>query len=225
MGDLVTVLERFYGDDAVAVMARTGLYLPHSVRIELMEVLLRCVDDSLENHITDFISFKAMLRVYGDYDTAVRRYLDENFTLEPLIDKSIVWYGDAPGAFFTATAVDYLYSLFNRHVLDRRNLFAQVETKLRFFAKEHGYIEDDRETRSRRYDGSDSIATEASGKLSDALRIFGFQNSKVTDELLKQRYKSLLKQYHPDLNPRGLEQCKRINASYAFLLKRVTPRT
>ena len=225
VGDLVTVLERFYGDDAEAVMARTGLFLPHPVRVELMELLLRCVDDSLEIHMTDFNSFRAMLGVYGNYDRAVRTYLDENIKLEPLIYKSIERYGDVPGKYFSTTAADYLESLFIRHVLDRRYLFAPLEAKLRLFAREHGYIIDGGETRSRRNGGSGSVTAEVSRKLSDALRIFGFQSSNVSGELLKQRYKSLLKKYHPDLNPQGLEQCKRINSSYAFLVQRVTSRT
>jgi curved DNA-binding protein CbpA len=35
---------------------------------------------------------------------------------------------------------------------------------------------------------------------------------------LKAQYKALMKRYHPDVNPRGLRACQRINEAYALLL-------
>ena len=51
-----------------------------------------------------------------------------------------------------------------------------------------------------------------------AMRLFGLFGRALTPELLKKRYRALMKQYHPDLNPGGLERSKQVNTAYTVLL-------
>jgi hypothetical protein len=221
VGDLVTVLERFYGADAEAVLAQSGLFLPHAARIELMEALMRCVDTARESHRTDPETFRAMLGVYGEFGETVDIYIQEYFDRTSLIEDAVDWYGirHTTGHFFETTASHYLESLFSRHILDLRTLLAPVEAELRHWAHENGFLRDEEPWGDRR--SQDSLRTEQSGRLREALKVFGLRNGAISLEQLKARYKNLLKQYHPDLNPSGLEQCKRINTSYAYLFSRL----
>lgn len=49
-----------------------------------------------------------------------------------------------------------------------------------------------------------------------ALEVFGLSGT-VSPQLIKQRYRSLCKEYHPDRNPAGLEMMQMVNQAYDCL--------
>jgi curved DNA-binding protein CbpA len=55
-----------------------------------------------------------------------------------------------------------------------------------------------------------------------ARRLLGLEGGVLDLRRLKSRYKSLMKVYHPDLNPQGLRRCQEINAAYALLAAGLT---
>jgi curved DNA-binding protein CbpA len=48
----------------------------------------------------------------------------------------------------------------------------------------------------------------------------GLPDQPLAADALRRRYRELMKRYHPDVNPSGLERCKEINAAYAVLMSR-----
>jgi curved DNA-binding protein CbpA len=50
-----------------------------------------------------------------------------------------------------------------------------------------------------------------------ARRLLGLEGGTLDLRRLKSRYKTLMKIYHPDLNPQGLRRCQEINAAYSLL--------
>ena len=54
------------------------------------------------------------------------------------------------------------------------------------------------------------------GAVTQAREVLGVAGP-LTREILRDRYRRLMKRFHPDLNPRGLEKSKEINTAYAVL--------
>ncbi len=52
--------------------------------------------------------------------------------------------------------------------------------------------------------------------LSEALNVFGLSGD-LTEEIIKQTYRKLAKQYHPDRNPAGAHMMKMVNAAFDFI--------
>jgi hypothetical protein len=55
-------------------------------------------------------------------------------------------------------------------------------------------------------------------RLERARRVLGLDNRPLTLPVLKSRYKRLMKQYHPDVNPAGLARCQEITAAYSVVV-------
>ncbi len=214
VGDLITVLESIYGGEVESIMTSSGLFVPHELRIDLLESLISTVSRQIYEHLADLDTFQAMLDVCRTFNEAVETYYGEFFAIEDLINLSVLRNagGNHVEEFFAGTASKYLRSLFDRHILDFRRLFSPVEAGLREFAYEKGYL-----SSRERTNFSDRGQELATRETAEALRAFGLAESELSAGTLKQRYKALMKRYHPDINPGGLEMCKRINVSYAML--------
>ena len=56
------------------------------------------------------------------------------------------------------------------------------------------------------------------GATMEALDVLGLSAMPASREELRSHYRTLMKTFHPDVNPRGLEMSQRITAAYAYLL-------
>jgi hypothetical protein len=72
-----------------------------------------------------------------------------------------------------------------------------------------------------RYRQSGAEERDGFGTLRWAQRVMGVGYAELDKESLKARYKQLMKEYHPDVNPRGLIRCQEVNAAYSLLLSRI----
>ncbi len=222
-GELIRLLETLYQNDAVPrveeAFTRAGLFLPHALRVDLQERLVRQFIADYVIHPADLTTFDAMLRAAGRADEAVQLYIDEHFPLEPAISRAAANFtrdNDYPQR-MEASAAIYLKSLFRRHILDRRELLAPLVILLRGRAADTGYVR----AAGRRAPGDADDREPESDELQRARSLFGIRNGEATTGMIRERYKALIRKYHPDVNPRGLEMSKRINVSYAILLESV----
>jgi len=51
----------------------------------------------------------------------------------------------------------------------------------------------------------------------------GLPGGRVSRTELRSRYRQLIMQYHPDVNPAALERCKDITAAYSLLISEEEP--
>ena len=146
-----------------------------------------------------------------------------------------------------ANVRDLLEHYFSRHVLERETVLAAVCIALFEIAVEVGAVrrpeeewaEEERERRERdrrdreRFGGGGErrgaderrgAGEQARGRSADphrrAREVMELEpdDGALSTSYLKAQYKALMKRYHPDVNPRGLRACQRINEAYSLLL-------
>lgn len=229
-GELVTLLEAFYGDRTEAAFTDAGLFLPHEHRLELMELLLSEAGAACSRHTLELETFWEMVRVFGSFRKAVDTYLEEYLKPDAVIEAAADAFCAARGeeSQRRCLALEHLALLFRRHIVSRESLFAPIEAEFTRSAFARGYFTAREKTFRYDGDGGRADGRNRTGRqdgspdreLSGALRLFSLPESDLSRELLKKRYRDLVRRYHPDLNPEGLEMTKRLNTAYAMLLSR-----
>jgi hypothetical protein len=231
VGDLVTVLEHLAGDGAEQALCRAGLFLPHEYGVGLTEELLYAARrfSAIQDIRSD--ELLGMIRHAGSVRAAIGIYLGEYTNVESLLaacSESFRAMQGLPGI-GAITAARYLRRMFEKHVLDRRGLFALLEERLRVAAAQAGHVDPEERGRGDREaaDGADRGAgrgdrrgARAEGRVVWALRVMGFGRlgEEPDADALRARYRQLMMRYHPDVDPSGLERCKDVNAAYSLLI-------
>jgi len=238
VGDLVTVLEHLAGGGADEALRRAGLFLPHEFGVGLTEELLHAARRFSAAHDIRTEELLGMIRHAGSVRAAIGIYLGEYTDVEALLvacSESFRVMQGLPGV-GAVTAARYLRRMFEKHVLDRRGLFALLEERLLLAAAQAGHV--DREERERkdreRADGTDrgagggarrgagaeGPAARQGTRWSWALRVMGFARSGEAPDAdaLRARYRQLMMRHHPDVDPSGLERCKDVNVAYSLLI-------
>lgn len=221
VGELVTLLEAVFGPAAEQRMARAGLFVPHELGNELVARFWTVVAERVRRHRVDEATFLAMLQTFRTYDEARGVYLDEYFARDEIIRAAANAFVrefpfDDPETAAT-TCMAHLSMLFLRHVLSLRAALRPVTDRLTRIALEHGFLH--RRERVHYYDSAEKPGPDDA--VTDGLRLLGLAGTTPDSGMLKRRYKELMKRYHPDVNPAGLETCKRINNAYSYLLARI----
>lgn len=217
-GDLVTVLERVAGPQAEEALTRAGLFLPHALRVELMEELFSRVERFVSAHRPMEVELAAMIGYAGSVNDAIGIYFGEHVDLDTLIDECGEFFAAARGmpAIGALTAAHCLRDYVRRHLIEKRSLFYGLEQRLRLAARRLGYRDAGTEGPTGEAQGSDGPT--GASRLIWAKAVMGLPSALIADETLRRRYRELMKRYHPDVNPAGLERCKDINAAYAVLM-------
>jgi hypothetical protein len=218
IADLMTVLEGLSIRGVEKSFSRAGLFLDQSARIELMDILLTGANRSVCEHSPDYETFEAMMRVEGTFQKAFDCYTREYFSIDDMKKRALDGYSRATDdrTPLALTARKYLESLFQRHIITSRSLFLGLELKIseHFRMKSEG-------GRGRGNCRDESNASMQESLLSKAYSLMGLDAKNVTREELKAKYKSLMKKYHPDINPKCLELCKSVNEAYSLLVNTV----
>lgn len=215
-GDFVTVLENFFGDLTEQTLTRAGLFLPHHYRIELMECFFSSVHDFLGRHAIQYEEFEAILNRTIEFNQVFEVYLRKYILIASLIESAFVLFNETKGldSFAYNLSKSYIESLFERHILSVRGVFAFLEHRLKAYVEKqtarHRYHEQE-----WRYEpqGRSAILD-----IEGAYKTMELDGERITKTILRKRYKELMKLFHPDINPSGLEKCKQINSAYALLL-------
>jgi hypothetical protein len=217
-GDLVTLLERVAGPQTEGALTRAGLFLPHPLRVELMEQLFSRAERFASAHSPREDELAAMIVFAGSVSDAIGIYFREHVDLDALIDECAGSFAAARGmpAVGALTAARCLRDFVSRHLIEERSLFFSLEKRLHLAARRLGY-------RDAGVEGTTGEAPESDGRTGVprviwAKAVMGLPSAPIAAETLRRRYRELMKRYHPDVNPAGLERCKDINAAYAVLM-------
>ncbi|AHC14414.1 hypothetical protein L21SP2_0996 [Salinispira pacifica] len=231
IGSLITLLEDIGYTEAPRVFWEAGLFIPYDIQIELQETVIELVSREKSLHSIDFLSFESMFNTFGNFPGALDVYLDQFFPWEHLRDEAaelvIESHPETTGELLRPSMVGLAEKLFRKGYVPYRDLFADIFLELRHYLILHGLMEDpwERESHSRRSGEGGRSRTpgdEASDRRNEKRRarsLFGLSEPEAADPVrVKRRYKELMKTYHPDINPMGLEKSKEINTAYLLLI-------
>ncbi len=223
VGDLVTVLEGLGLEGVEEALTRAGVFLPYPIRAELLEELLFAARRRAAAHEIQEEELAAMLRFTRDVSAAVTLYLQEHVDLSTLLEECAESFCIIRGMrpLGARTVRWYLSSLFTRHIVEKRTLLAGLEARLRLAAALMGYSSAEEQSESESSRGAGGNGRPA--RTDWALRVMGIPGGRISKTELRSRYRQLIMQYHPDVNPAGLERCKDITAAYSLLISQEEP--
>jgi hypothetical protein len=175
----------------------------------------------IAGHLYKADEVSAMLRSLRGFDAARAAYLASHFGLKDLIERAVGQYCGGRRYAIPSVArgnVRRLIELyFRRHVLSEAALFAGLSQRIFRQAVEEGYVRQERRAGAAAAEGADDPWDERDA-LEAARRTLGVSGLPLSRRLLRERYRGLMKRFHPDVNPAGLEKAKEINAAYSRLL-------
>jgi hypothetical protein len=230
-GELLVLLDALTGRDYRQAFRTAGLFLPHEDRIELTERFVRTVRHAIVVHVPEPETFRAMLRETRRYDRAEFLYLETFLAPDDLVERCASDYlelRDAPA--LRATVTSYLRLLLQRHIVDLHELAPALIEILRTVARHEGFLASSGEQKADERTRAGARGAGAGGQeaydggLSDAqlrsraLAVLGLAGSRPSRVEIRDAYRRLMRRYHPDVNPEGLEMAKALNNAYGILI-------
>ncbi len=224
-GELVNLLEKLVASDAEEQLRRAGLFLSHEDRLEITDRLVQTVRRAVVVHIPEPETFRAMLRQARRYDLAEELYCSTFLDLEQLARECAHDYADVRGGSDTRyyTTLWYTRTLVRRRIVTLGDLAPSLFDLLRTVARQEGALPplSGRSGREGPGDAGDRRrdSTVPSGdRRRWALGVLHIASPDPGRNEIQQHYRSMMRRYHPDVNPDGLDMAKQINTAYALLL-------
>ena len=226
VGELLVLLEHLTGRDYREAFREAGLFLAYEDRIELTERFTRTVRHTIVLHTPEPETFRAMLREFRRYDRAEFVYLRTFFDTDELVRRCTRAYLDRRSApALEATVEAYLGLLLQRHIVDLHALAPALMEILRTVARHEGALPgfDREEEEADARSGEESARASGRGdERAWALRVLGLSSLDPSRREIRERYRRLMRRYHPDINPDGLDAAKEINNAYGVLIEGAT---
>jgi hypothetical protein len=231
IGELATLLTRLCGEEATRYLRRSGLYLTHDDRVDLTERLVHTMRAAIVLHTPDPKQFRSMLHYFRRYDRALATYFVTYLNSDRLCDRCADEYVNARSHregrtyrqlnLLRETVAAYLRQLVARKLVHLETLAPALLAILVMLARDEGCLPPEPEPAGYSDSARGGADTDhRRGGLSprDARRILGVNPSAGSREI-RLRYRELIREYHPDINPEGLEMAKRVNAAYGILVE------
>ncbi len=218
-GVLVSFLEIIGITEAPDAFSQSGLWISIDQQFELVQSLVSIIRHSVDEHRIDCSNACAMFDHFGNLPRTLETYIDEYFPLkkflDPVLEALDERWPEVDMNFAEGALRALAYELLKRGTVPFFRLLEPVADKLR-----RCLIENDRipEQNDRGHEKTSAAHTGLS-EVDTALSALGFSPAERPDtSAVKRRYKELMKRYHPDVNPRGLERSKQINQALGILL-------
>lgn len=213
-GELLSLLEAAGYPDSETRFREAGLFLNHEDRLEVTERLVRRIRTAIVIHVPEPEVFRSMIREFRRYEVAEQVYCETYLPLGHVVEECAD--ESARGAareVHVRTLRWYLQSLVDRRIIAVAELAPALFDLLRTIARQEGALPPLHETQNT----AEPVRVPAEQAARAVLDLSpGFSRRD-----LRVRYRSLMRRYHPDINPSGLEMSKKINAAYALLLTSV----
>lgn len=213
---LLEVLEDFGHREAPALFEQAGYYFSPDRLEDWQEFFLSVTTARLLSHEIDREELTTALSACRRPQDGLEYYCEAKFRLEDLVAFACSIYQRKNNiqthSHSTGALAGHILTLFQKRVLKKEDLFASLMLALAERAVDWGLMKE-AELRQKSERLSQEIAS--------ALQQLEMPPVQLPDsERLKQQYRALLKKYHPDVNPRGLERTRDINTAYTLLLNR-----
>ncbi len=223
-GELVGLLERAVASDAELRMRDAGLFLGHEDRVGLTERFVRHVHRAIVLHVPDPEMFRGMIEQFKRYDIAEQTYCDTYLSMAPIIEACAAEHakGREGSAVHQLTARWYLRTLVERRIIVPADLGPALFDLLRSIGRQEGALPgiaaDAHGPGPWAAAGEQAERESVEDDRAGAIVLLELRSSHPSRAEVRSQYRRLMRQYHPDLNPDGLEMAKRINTAYAVLL-------
>jgi hypothetical protein len=229
VASLGELLSHLCGEDAESALRHAGFLLTTDERLELTERLVRRIRVAVVLHVAEPDTFRAMLSALRRYDRALQTYLDTYLDTGPICESCAQEYVDVHvhdhqeesaqrRALLLGTVRRYLRRLLDRRVIEVVALAPALIELLATVARHEGYLPRHEESNQRPGVGGDHQRSYGEGAESEheALSVLGLRHGAGQNEI-RTRYRELMRRYHPDINPSGLETAKKITVAYGLL--------
>lgn len=216
VGRLLDVLGDFGHQEAAASFEQAGYYFSPDRLEDWQEFFLSVTTARLLSHEIDREELTTALSACRKPQDGLEYYCEARFRLEELVSFACTLYQRKNNiqehSHSNGALCAHILTLFQKRTLKKEDLFASLILALSQRAVEWGLMKEE-ELRQKSERLSEEIAT--------ALEQLEMPPVEMPDSgRLKQQYRALLKKYHPDVNPRGLERTRDINTAYTLLLHR-----
>ena len=196
--ELTQLIAQFGSVDVHQLFRSAGALLSTEDLAELAALYFDRANATLHAHNPQREEFQQMCTRFKRARRAFEVYLDYFFDRDALFEDTVSDFTEACRPTFPDlgrfTARRHLRLLCERHIISFESVFEQLFRRLT----------NQTETEPRAHSG--------------ALQALGLTRLPSDKRSLRIHYKALMKTYHPDINPGGLEMSKKINAAYAELL-------
>ncbi len=206
LADMLSLLSDFSDIDIDETFASAGAYLGREETSELSALYYDEAIRMRNAHTPDCETFAQMLERFRTPHRAFSVYKEFFFDVDSIAENTIKQFQRSQnyrfprlGEYTIRRSID---RLFRRHILSNESLFEPLLAHL-----------------SGTEDNSGSTP-QRDPAVVRALEDLGLPRLPDSIDELRSHYKSLMKTYHPDINPGGLEISKRINTAYAELVAR-----
>ncbi|WCL48771.1 molecular chaperone DnaJ [Leptospira sp. GIMC2001] len=192
--------------------AQAGLYFDERALYELRENFKFIVQDSLSKHNLDKDTLMLLATATIDFDDAVDSYISEKFELDFFVQRSIFDFMSMRKIQTEGGAEiflkDYLNALIPTKILNLREITREF--------RDRSYYDLFGEFR-KRPSKKKKVLKRENKELTELINYFELEEG-FTKDILKKKFKDLLKKYHPDVNKFGLEKTKEIIEKYNRLV-------
>jgi len=202
MSLLAQFLSRLSGGEAESMFQTAGAYLSSSDLSELAALYYDTAVNAIAGHTPQKEVYCQMYTRFKTHRRAFDVYIDYFFDIDHIFDDTVTAFLSGQG---------YTLPHLGR-VSTRRGLSLLLERHVISISAVFGNLYDILTGENRREEGVNDPSRHP------ALRILGLNNPPKNKRELRLHYKTLMKTYHPDVNPDGLEMSKKINAAYAELI-------
>ncbi|MCE9600353.1 MAG: DnaJ domain-containing protein [Spirochaetia bacterium] len=214
-GRLVEMLAGF-GYDSAGAFQRAGYFFSADFLQEWQEFFISVTSSRLLGHEVDRSELENALSACRKPGDGLEFYCETKFNLEELVQFAsslfLRKHGIESHSVSAGVLNSYILQMYNQRILKREDLFSTLNAILIEKAIEWRIL--------RAADVRNKIVLPPD--LARALETLEM----LTDEMpqndeLKRQYRTLLKRYHPDVNPTGLEKTREINTAYTFVITRM----
>ncbi|MFP4383758.1 MAG: J domain-containing protein [Spirochaetia bacterium] len=217
-GFLTAVLEDLYGSAVEEVLYREGVFLPQHKAADLSALLIEEAYQESRRQGVREEDFRQFLDRTGDFEQAADLYVREHFRIQDMVRTVSERFvrREETDLFGTVTCRCYLEDCMARKIFTLRNLLAWAFMEMEDLAEKIGHFFTDEQGRFE-----DSGLFSGSSQIDSAASELGLRSTGLNRNQVKKRYRELMRQYHPDVNPKGLDRCKRITRAYSILITKL----
>jgi hypothetical protein len=209
---LIDILHFLKQQELLEILKKWGLYFEPMELIEWLEYYISLTLNYLSNHNIKLESLEISLagcsNPYEGFSFYCDLNIDEEFIYKKTTDLFLRKKNIKPNEFNYYLLVQYIEECFERKILSKEVLYESFYKKLYELAIKHKFISENNQPKNN-----------AIKKNDEYFQIFGIKELPETKNQLKKIYFSLLKKFHPDKNPEGLEKTKKIIEAYTNLIK------
>ncbi|PJZ50946.1 DnaJ domain-containing protein [Leptospira saintgironsiae] len=224
---LILLLEKVLKIEGLAYeFAKGGVHFDDTYLDEFRAFLKEIVLSKLERHDLDKELLLLLISSTKKFEDAFDSYFDDKFDVQRLVDNGITEFLERKG-FSGDHGADvflrnYFFQILNTKLFPIRQITSEYRDRAYYeifgrFREEEKEKTKKKKSNFRKKFSSKSFYEDEDAETREHREFLGLSEDYSKAEL-KNKYKEMIKKYHPDVNKNGLEMTQKIIASYNYLV-------